>query len=179
VSLRELLIHRISALATPAVELYENSQYLAGVVLTRAVMETVALTYSLHKQLLSFNESHDAKALDEFVMKSLHGSRWEDAAYQATNILTLVDHLDKTIPHFRGTYDSLSEYAHPNWSGVMGAFGRADKESYTLVLGQNQRTTILKSGLSSLCGALLTFHHFYNDMVDMLKIMNDYFEEKI
>lgn len=53
VSLRELLIHRISALATPAVELYENSQYLGGVVLTRAVMETVALAYSLHKQLFS------------------------------------------------------------------------------------------------------------------------------
>jgi len=129
-SLRELLIHRVSELATPAVELFEQRRLIPGVILTRAVVETVALTFSLHKQIESFLSSHDVAAFDNFLMLSLMGSRLPDSTHQATNIITLVKHVEKVIPGFEQSYNSLSEYAHPNWAGVLGAFGEIDKEAF-------------------------------------------------
>lgn len=175
-SLRELLIHRVSELATPAVELFEQRRLIPGVILTRAVIETVALTFSLHKQIESYFRSYDADALDDFLMLSLMASRLPDSAHQATNIITLVKHVEKKIPGFEQTYNSLSEYTHPNWAGVLGAFGEIDKEAFELLLGPNHRTSALASGVSALSGALLTFHHFYNDMAEMLYRLNDHFE---
>jgi hypothetical protein len=178
ISIRELLFHRVSALASPAVVLFEQGSYVAGVVLTRAVVETVAIIFAIHKQLRSFEETKDVDALDDFLMNCLMASRWKDATYQARNILTFVDYVDKEMPGFRATYDSLSEYSHPNWSGVLGAFGEIDQSDYALVLGPNERTTVFVSGVSALSGSLLTMQHFYNDMVKMLYQLNEYFETK-
>ena len=126
-SLRELLIHRVSALASPAVTLFEQGKHVPAVVLTRAVLETVTIVFALHRQLQAFLKTKDVLALDDFLMNCLMASRWENATHQARSILTFVDHVDKKIPGFRQTYDSLSEYAHPNWCGVSGAFGETDR----------------------------------------------------
>ena len=175
-SLRELLIHRVAELAVPAVELFEQRRVLPAIVLARAVVETVALTFALYRQLESFLGSHDVAAFDEFLMRSTVGSRWPDWTPRATNIVTLVGHVEKAIPGFGKAYDSLSEYAHPNWAGVLGTFGAIDQEAFELALGPNRRTPALASGVNALSGALLTFHHFYNEMADMIYRLNDYFE---
>lgn len=175
-SLRELLIHRVSVLASPAVTLFEQGNYVAAAVLTRAVVESVAIVFALHKQLRAFLETKDVHALDDFLMSSLMASRWKDATYQAKSILKFVDHVDKQIPGFRITYDSLSEYAHPNWSGVLGAFGEIDQINHILVLGPSERTTVFASGVNALSGSLFTMQHFYNDMVEMLHQLNEHFE---
>ncbi|MHB8745633.1 MAG: hypothetical protein ACYC7I_03775 [Gammaproteobacteria bacterium] len=159
-------------------ELFEQRRLIPGVILTRAVVETVALTFSLHKQIESFLSSHDVAEFDNFLMLGLMGSRLPDSTHQATNIITLVKHVEKVIPGFEQSYNSLSEYAHPNWAGVLGAYGEIDKEAFQLLLGPNQRTSVLASGVSALSGALLTFHHFYNDMIEMLYRLNDHFEAR-
>jgi hypothetical protein len=175
-SLRELLIHRVSDLAGPAVELFEQNRPVPAILLTRGLIETVAVAFSLHKALERFVDSHDGTALDDFLMKSLMGSRLQDSSYQATNIITLVRHVEKSIPGFESSYNSLSEIAHPNWAGMLGAFGEIDRESFELQLGPNQRTSAYSAGVNTLSATLLAFHHVYNDMVEMLQHINEHFE---
>lgn len=175
-SLRELLIHRVANLATPAVELFEHQREVSAILLTRGVIETVAIMFALHRALTTFLDNHDVPTFDHFLMQSLMGSRLPDASHQAKNIVTLIQHVEKTIPGFESVYNSLSEYAHPNWAGVLGSFGKIDHEAFELRLGRNQRASALKSGVAALSGSLMTCHHFYNDMVEMLYAMNAYFE---
>jgi hypothetical protein len=175
-SLRELLIHRVSALATPAVELFEQKRLVPAMVLTRAVIETVALTFALDKELKAFLQNRDIGAFDDFLMKSLMGSRVPDWELQSLNVLTLIQHAEKQIPGFEQSYNSLSEYSHPNWAGMLGIFGQIDREAFELILGQKEVSPGVSSGVRALSGALLTFCHFYEDMVDMLHELNSYFE---
>ena len=64
------------------------------------------------------------------VEKLLMGSKMpgEEELPGPINILTLVDQLDKRIGGgVRHAYDFMSEFAHPNWSGVRGLFSRRIK----------------------------------------------------
>jgi hypothetical protein len=177
-SLRELLIHRVSDLADTAVELFEQRRLIPAVLLTRGVIETVAVAFSLYKALERFVGSHDVAAFDEFLMKGLMGGRLEDSSYRATNVVTLVQHVEKTIPGFESSYNWLSEFAHPNWAGMLGAFGEIDRESFELLLGPNQRTSAFSTGVNALSGSLLVFHHFYNGMAEMLQHINQHFDSQ-
>ena len=152
---------------------------MPAVVLTRAVVETVAVTFNLHKHLLEFLNSKDLDRIDDFVSRGLVGERRTDAALAATNVLTLIDHVEKRIPGFRKSYDGLSEFAHPNWSGGLGAFGRIDHDKYELHLRPSERTSGLVSGVISLSTSLMLFEHFYNGMIDPLRQLNQYFEQNV
>jgi hypothetical protein len=179
VSLREILIHRVSALSTAAVEMFEQQRLVPAVVLTRAIVETVAVTFNLHKKLTEFPESMDIDGMDEFLMKGLVGGRQPEDAVQSMNVLTLIDHAEKTIPGFRGIYDILSEYTHPNWAGTLGAFGQTDREKVELNLGPSGRTAGLATGVFALLHALMIFEHFYNEMIEPLQEFNEHFERSV
>ena len=146
-SLREILIHRTSALAAAAVEMYDQRRLVPAAVLTRAVVETVAATFNLHKHLVEFRSTKDVERINDFICRGLVGERHSEASVQATNVLTLIDHVERTIPGFRKSYDALSEFSHPNWSGGLGAFGHIDHKTYELHLGPSDRTTGLVSGI--------------------------------
>jgi len=174
-SVRETLIHRVSALASPALSLFEKGSLVAGIVLSRAVLETVAVTFALQREIDSFLSHKRVQAFDEFLMACLVGSRWPDASTQARNVLTFIDHVDKQFKGFRSTYDSLCEYAHPNWSGVLGAFGSIDQQTHVLHLGPTDRSTFI-TGVTSLAMVLGLFLDAYNGLVDSLERLNEYFE---
>lgn len=176
--LRELLIHRMTELANSAVELFEKRQVVAGIVLTRAVVETVAVTFALHKALKNFRQDRSSEKLDSFLVQTLMGSRWPDWDHRSTNILTLVQHVEREIPGFEASYNGLSEVAHPNWSGVLGSFGKYDAERLELNLGSRENSPGFASGTNALAGALQTFEHFYNDMAGILHEINSYFDAK-
>ncbi len=176
-SLREVLLHRISALATSAVDHFERNQDVPAVVLTRAVVETVAVTYALHERISRFLEAKNTSDLDGFLMRALLGRRNQPEKPSATNVLTLVDRVDKTFPGFRSMYDDLCEYTHPNWAGTLGSFGKIDKEALELKLGPNKRSAAGTTGVATLSGALAIFHHYYNDSAGLVRQLNDYFEQ--
>ena len=174
-SIRETLIHRVSALATPAIALFEAEHELAGSILTRAVLESVAVAFALDRESESFLTLKDEERFDGFLMSCLVGSRWPGEEVQARNILTLIDHVDKTFEGYRATYDALCEYAHPNWSGVMGAFGTLDRKNYVLKLGRSERSTVGHAGVTALAMALSLFHHQYNELAVTIVRLNEHF----
>jgi hypothetical protein len=177
-SVRELLIHRVAELAEPAVDLFERGKIVPAVVLTRSVVETVAVAYALYRSVRRFIEDRDATAFDTFLMQTLMGTRWPDWKHRSTNILTLIQHVEKEVPGFEASYNALSEIAHPNWSGMLGSFGQFDRSTLELQLGPRASSTAFGSGTSALSGSLLVFHHFYNEMIPMLHDVNSYFESQ-
>jgi hypothetical protein len=181
VSLREMLFHRASALATPAVSLLEARNVVSGVLLTRALIETVAMLVDLHEKLEDFVKSPDVDVFHAFLMKSLFANRYEDKGvkheYFTSNILSSINRLDKKSQGIRQMYDVLSEYAHPNYNGVFGTFGKMDQEKLVLNLGPNVRgkgNDIIGAG--ALAAALTIFEHYYNAMPDLMTAVNQHFE---
>jgi len=177
-SIRELLIHRMAALASAAVDLFKQERAIPAVILTRAIVETAVVMFIFHERLSRFlnDQSKDIAAFDEFLMRCLLGARNNPEMPTPTNILTLVDRVEQRIPGFRSVYDGLCECAHPNWAGTFGAFGQIDKENFELKLGPAERSTAYGVGLAALSGALMIFEHYYNDSGDLVRNFNEYFE---
>jgi hypothetical protein len=79
----------------------------------------------------------DLKGLHQRVLKAMYGTRQGKDIHpelpDATNVLTLVDRLEKTFPRVRWYYDSLCEIVHPNADG-MNLFGDVNHEDLVLEL---------------------------------------------
>lgn len=139
-SLRELLLHRVSALAVAAVQLFEQHNYLGGIVITRSILETVAVAFALERALIRFGRTKNVAEFDTYLMRLLlpHGA--PSAKHPAMNITGLIEAVDKRIPGYRDTYNSFSEYVHPNWSGMLGSFGTVDRSTLILRLGMSEES---------------------------------------
>lgn len=177
-SLREALAHRVAELSMVAVDLYECRKLVPAFVITRAVVETVAMTYWLHQRVGEFLQSKDVNCLDEFLTKAMLGSRDGITSLESYNVLTAVDKMDKEWNGFRKMYDWLCEFTHPNWSGTMGAYGRMDREAFALSLGSENGRAPIVLGLAPFVASLELFEHYYNDLADQLGNLNTYFESQ-
>lgn len=177
--LRELLRYRIAVLAVSAIESFEQRRVLPAVILARAAVETVVPLFFVHKEVTGFlagpRDEPSAMALDAFLLHGLMLSRREGTDYKAMNITTLVEKVEKSIPGFAPTYFALCEYAHPNWAGVLGTFGKGDNEADALILGERSDDPAYKLGTNALAGCLGSFHQLYNELGDLIPPLNDHF----
>jgi hypothetical protein len=180
ISLRELLFHRAAALASPAVALYEAGNTVSAIVLTRALMETVAVLVDLQTKLNSFLVTKDEQSLDAFLMKCMFANRHEDEGgrdeYYTSSILSFIDRFDKKVSGFRATYDALSEYCHPNWSGLLGSFGSIDQKNFVIEFGPRPKGKAQESGVIALAAALDILRLYYDEMPESLIALNRHFE---
>jgi len=176
ISVRELLIHRVSALADAAILLFERHNYLGGVVVTRSILETVAIAFALERALNRFVRVKDAAALDQYLMRLLLPSGAPDAKHQAMDITGLIDSVDKKVPGFRQTYNDFSECAHPNWSGVFGTFGTIDEGAGLVHLGVSETSTTWGAGVHALVGLLVEFERIYAALPTLITELNSHFE---
>jgi len=177
-SIRELLIHRVSELASSAVENFERGRTVAAIALTRGVIETVAVLFALHERVERFLEDKNVDELDAFLMRTLMGSRTNGDLPVAANILTLIDRLHLAVEGTRTTYDALCEITHPNWAGLLGSFGELDRQAMELRLGATGRSRGMSAGVNALSGALMTFQHYYNELAGLIGQLNEHFETR-
>ena len=176
-ALREALSHRMSDISDVALDLYDADRRVAAFIQTRAAVETVAMLFWLEKKCRNFLTNWDIDAFDEFLMKAIMGSRDGSTTVTSLQILDAVDNLSKEYRGFRKMYDSLCEYTHPNWSGVLGAYSVIDPENWKNRFGRDLREQPLAFGLGPLIGSLSVFIHHYNEMETTLDIMDKRFEE--
>ncbi len=101
----------------------------------RAVVETASLLWDLSmrvRRVLAQGGKGALSELDTHLMKVLLGAKskeWvgDPDKYQAPNVLTILDRLAKSgFPQLRGFYDMLSEFAHPNFAGLQGAYAKVN-----------------------------------------------------
>lgn len=175
-SLRELLIHRVSALSTAAVSLFETNNHLAGIILTRSVIETVAIAYAVEQNLNKFLRTKDMHAFDKYLMKLLIANGAPDAPHPAMDITGLVNSHNKKMSGVKEAYNALSEYVHPNWSGLLGTFGKIDAATHTLNLGMSEKSAAWGIGVNALTGAMFEFHRVYTALAPLVEQLDSYFE---
>jgi hypothetical protein len=174
-SFRELLLHRFSDFIEATILLYETDHLLPAFVLTRAVIETSASMYFLLVKVREFQKYRDIHAFDDFLMKGLMGSKI-DFDLKPYNILTAVDHLDKRYNGVREAYDRLSEFTHPNYSGVTGSYSSSKPKEFVTYLGRDVIEVPKDFGLIPFLVSLAVFVDDYNAVGHAVAAINDSFE---
>ena len=159
-----MLIHRAAELSDVACSLFERGRVISAFLITRGLLETAALMCYLRERVCGVTDADGLSDLDDFLMRALLGSRDGDIEVRALNVLTLVNSVAKKIPFFRNSYDSLSEFAHPNWSGLLGSYAKHDLEKLLVTLGREAVNVPPRIGLPVLVGVLEDFIHHDNDL---------------
>jgi len=72
--------------------------------------------------------------------------------------------MDKKFKGIRARYDSLSEFVHPNFSGTLSAYGKVNKETLCLELGNDAGGISPLEGLPLLNAALASFKFYYDEI---------------
>ncbi len=173
--LRESLIHRVVSLTDGAISELSASRWVSGTILIRAVTETAAVLHSLDLQVRRALQDGNDDTLTEFLRRTMVSSRSEPDLPESLNILTLIDKVDKDFPRFRRSYDELSEYAHPNWCGVLGAFSELDEKTHTVAFGEFDRPPA-QSAPAALLAVLVVAEHVYNNCAEHAEELNTAFD---
>ena|GEM_PF-902338 len=169
VNLRETLLYRITELAESAIDLYEKkNRMISAFIITRAVHETTALFYSFYTKLKQITGEQSLGDFDDFLMKLLFGFKNDKEFPTAINILNAVDKLNKQIDSFRYIYDRLSEFCHPNYSGVFGAYAKINKETGWVDFGTDVEKMSPMIGLHPLVASLNVFKYYYNESTELI-----------
>lgn len=176
-SLREVLLCRVAELSATAMDLFDRQKPVSAFIVTRAVVETVSLAFWLHKRIINYLEFKDIKVLDNFLMKALHGGRDKAAPLESYNILSAVDHMDKDYNGYRELYNDLSEVAHPNWPGTLGAYGEFSQKGCSLILCDSKNRVPIQTGLATLAISIKLFDDYYNELAVQIANLSKHFDD--
>jgi hypothetical protein len=178
ISVREALIWRTEELARSACDALEKEDFTVAALLIRSIAESAAMTWYL-LEILENRKGYTPAELNDKLMRMFAGSKngWADGP-EAVSVLTFVERLNRKLPGFQAAYNSLSEYAHPNWLGVSALYSKIDRENFTVHYGRGLRTEPAGHQLANaLVGGLLTFHDGYNKIADTMPAFLDELEK--
>jgi len=148
---REIALHRLIELIESAYSLYKADLLVGSIVVARAAQETLAIIWFVNEKLERLVETKDISQFASTMKRLILGWSKDPEFPEKMNILTCIKSVDKKLDgKFLRHYEMLSEYAHPNYSGTMGAYGRPDHVSLEVEIGLSQRSKeTLKSHLQS------------------------------
>jgi len=155
-SFRHAIHHRVVDLGEIAARQYSSGKTVAANILTRSIVESVALLYLMIKKMKQVVAEQRVGEFDDFMMKALFGCRDTGRQVEAVNALTAIDQVERESPGIRSVYDGLCEIAHPNWDGTSYAYGELDLSNGVLRLSPKYQENI-RSGLPGLVGTMELF----------------------
>ena len=123
---RETWMWRVVELARCAFDCFQKEDFVSAMVLTRAAMETTAALWSLRGKLEkalklgSVNVSELGTYLARLRVGQGKGIAQPDDP-KAVHVMDFIRAVEKDCEGFGHQYDHLSEFAHPNWSGLQGS----------------------------------------------------------
>ena len=147
------LLWRSQELGADAIQAFADGNLATAIILTRAVIENVALHWRLG-DLIERRAEIEPSELSDTLTRMLVGWKSDEGFPEALNALTMVGHLDKYIPGVRASYDQLSEVAHPNYGGVHGLYAEIDEAEFVTRLGPKVRTTTPRHSVLILAASL-------------------------
>lgn len=135
---RSALAYRLVDLAEGSLAMFNEGRLVPGCTLSRSALETLAGVHLLKKRTSKIGNRRELEAVLDFLMCASFGSRDSSSNYDALNVLTMIDHLDKGYSGIlRAEYDHLSEFAHPNLKGGLMAYSDIDNKTLGASLGIN------------------------------------------
>lgn len=168
------LLHRAFELAISADKSIENKQIVSSSLLIRALFETVSVFGYIYHKIIDFNEDKNIEKFDVCITKILYGSRDKTTEYESINILSMIDKIDKEYPNYRSTYDRLSEYSHPNFSGASLLYGSPQTNDIVTYNTISSSYTINKNELiHDLCLCINRLKYFILQTTSIIEIFVD------
>jgi hypothetical protein len=164
---RETMIWRFTELAQEALDKFNRNRFAAGIVLTRAAVETAAGLWYLHTKIMKAIKADSLGDLDEVLKKLNVGYKdpraLADNLPEAVSVLTFVGHLDKELDGYKNQSASLSEYSHPNYEGAACLFSWPHADTGLVDFGANIRASDSHEiiGVMNLSVAVMMFDHSY------------------
>jgi hypothetical protein len=129
VILLQVGLRRTIELVEAAIREINRHNLATSALLSRAVLETSCLLWDVMRQVdvATQDTGGDMGGLDELLSRALLGGKSKDhmviEEVQARNVLTIVQRLTKQLDiPLVNFYEGLSEYAHPNYHGMMGTY---------------------------------------------------------
>ena len=169
ICLREGLLWRTEEVARSACDLFERNGVASAITLARATAENAAAMSYLLQLVNSHAASDNVEEFDNKLMQLLLGSRSEADMPQAVNVLTMLRKANNVVPGIEKNYALLSEFAHPNWSGVLSLFSENDLARVLTRFGNELRSNAaVELGLKSLVASLALVEFSYNRLSDAL-----------
>ena len=161
---------RFEELFRAACDLFERDDVVAANLCVRAMIETAASIWFAMELIQNEVETGLSGKLHKKMVQLLLGQRLEPETELpvSINILTIIDHADKKIPKLRKNYDRLSEFAHPNWSGALGAYGSRDEDTLITWFKPNKSdlAPVKRIGLSLTILSVQMIEEAYNELLD-------------
>lgn len=178
--LRAGLLYRIYDLSADSFELFENNKILSGTIVARSLIETVSVFYYLCSKMNICIDDKDIDSFDEVVMKLGLGSRNKITEIESINILTIINKIDKDLKiddqpgAFKFCYELMCEYAHPNWKGTEGLYGKINFEQVYTDFGFNLKDEFKKEMSSHILPIATAMEITINCIEWFDEIMNDF-----
>lgn len=184
--LREACFHRITELAESAYDAFVKENYVSGYLLSRAVMETMALFWYFCDQVAESIKTQDLDHIRDVLSKALTGAKAAKAkeagcSLDSVHILNLIRHVAKQVPPFADHYDFLSEVAHPNAAGLIKAFVQIDWDQRMVYFGKEQGKleSLLEFDLEALAINLKVFIDLYDKSAELLEKFQELCEARL
>lgn len=162
------ILHRAFELATSSIELYDSGNFITSSIISRALMETVGMLFWMHCRISGVVKEQNLGDIDEYLMRGSLGHKETEGMPAALNALSAIDRVEKQFEGFRNIYDILSEFAHPNWSGTFGTYGKNISEEMRVEYGPYIRELSWAFIPASLCMSLVVLQYSYEELQKIL-----------
>lgn len=173
---REAVLHRFIDLCEGALTLLKSGNHVAAVVSARAAQESFAVIAYLSFKLEAFEKDHDLAELLNTMHRLSIGWKGDEEFPEMINVLTCIDKVSKTLdPEFRNIYNILSESAHPNYQGVLGAYSTPNHDTKEVVMGISPKSDERLSNLvvTTIQVCALLFEHIQEEFETRMNIALD------
>ena len=112
-----------------------NNHIVPAVSLIRSLFEMTAIINRISSSIdKSIIQEKLIENFDELMMKLCFGTRRDESKYNATNILSQIEKLDKKYNGVLNFYNDLCEFVHPNSDGVIGSYSELkEKDNKNLI----------------------------------------------
>jgi hypothetical protein len=170
---RESLIWRAAELGRSALQQLEQGRLVAGIILTRAVVETSAALWFLRAKVDEAIKANALGDIEAFLIRLNAGvatkpPETEDGTDFPRPVMVrdFLNTVEKEIPNFKLNYGTLSEFAHPNHHGTVLVYSKYDPKTGKMDFGRYLRvkepTTV--AGFRNLYLAVWFFRMTYNNL---------------
>ena len=128
--LTQVALRRSIELAETAIREINRRNLVTSALLSRGTMETSCLLWDVMfkvEEIVKSNDIARMKDFHELMSKSLFGGKAKDVRIledvEARNVITIIERLTKklNVP-LMGYFEKLSEFAHPNYHGMMATY---------------------------------------------------------
>lgn len=174
------LIYRAVDISGAALDFLKQKRPTVGFILARCVFETTAMLFLLYERLQRVVESGRLADIDAFLNKLVFGGRSEStpkapdgSTVKSVHISKAIERLSKEHKNFLAReYGFICEFAHPNFLGTVGSYGKLDKENnlwfFSFDASYKNMPEPATYGLRTLETSLLIFSHYYEEINNIL-----------